>query len=269
MHKFYYFALLLTGLLCSACNESESASKESSVSQQASPSFQVPKELLSGECLHLEDSAPGYSYSVLVPSGKAAQLQYFRTKDRVAIVREHEQMVDTWFNGDRGVNFRRWFLKDKRRIDYEAGDLKTLGSYAPLSEQGKLVVPGVVKHLGEPQKVKFRCLDASARTARLGSTSAIVVELKSGVLAAYVRTSAGRREEMKLTGSLSQTQLDQLLAKEKELKPTDFADVGDNESDPFLAKAIRQGFVVLPGHSASHDHEEKPGQSAAHSEHSH
>ncbi len=245
-------ALLLTCVACDPEPDAKAASTQASQAQHASSIGEIPADLLQGSCLKSPSASTGLRYATTRRNGAMTALVRFADEQRVVVHNPSKQMLDTWFKVDGQVHFQRMFFKDGRRIDYESGDLKSLDAYGPLAGMGRFVDSSIANALGASRKVTYRCLPATARTAQIGKMQAVVVELGTGQLAAYQRTRGDLQERLRLDGFVGKSEIDTLLAQGAKLRATDYADVGDSESDPFLARAIRQGFVVLPGHADSH-----------------
>ncbi len=270
----HYLALFALSAMGLACRRNDAA-----LSTSAASTYGDLPELLSktldGPCLSLPDSTSFASrYETLLPDGSKSLLTQLRTEHQVVTRRDPEAILDHWFSDAKDVQFRRSFLKHQRRIDYETGDLKALGAYAPLSEQALLVAPELDKQLDAAKPIQYRCQEATLRRFGNAKTQVIVIRLQGGTLAALFRKSGESSELLSLESFVSSQTVQSWVTRSDQFESTDFADVGDNEADPFLAQMIHQGFVVMPGH-ASHAHqtEEKtaslPSKHAVLGQHSH
>ncbi len=168
-----------------------------------------------GECTDAVSSdSLGIRYEVVVTRGeeeRVEQITLWRIGDRLLQERNERQLAELWEstrNG--GVHLVRYFDGHERAIEYQPEDLKVPGD-RPVAERLAL----------------FEALcDEGEATLQQGETLTVWRRLEIVSDPATVQAAFDRRASY-----LS----------------TDYADIGDNESDPFLLRMINLGFIEHGG----------------------
>lgn len=204
------------------------------------------------------DARPTDAWGVSYQLGgdKQGTLLLLRQQAQTAFYNPQNQIAEWWrFDNPKHPQFSRVFGEAKRRIDYYAGDLRTLGVWVSQAE----IESFTSEHL---RQVLTKVPQSSCATAEAyeGEYQQVHYQLLWSTtlgLPLVLETEVG--------GKVSRWQAQQLLTNDtvkqqlqqwQRYQRTDFADVGDNEQDPFLAKMINQGFVEHSEHAAydSHGH---------------
>ncbi|MCE9789433.1 hypothetical protein [Shewanella chilikensis] len=212
------------------------------------------------------------SYQITVGSGEQArQQQLILTRfDDTIIYQRSPVSYEAWHkNGE----YVRYFPQEKRSISYRRGDLLALNIHTDLDRQFHLISPAALSQFEKGQSLQDSCFTRQSYSLKSKSHAESHGESpshdaghgenhshanKSGVneqqslqlswiseleLPAEMTITQGEQRIVyrlnKLT-SVSQESFKRLTSGFQDL---DFADVGDSESDPFIAKMITQGFI--------------------------
>ncbi len=179
--------------------------------------------------------------------------RYLRGPDRVGFEHPDRGLVEVWTRAPNGeLRFARWFPQHQRAITYTSGELASLGRHAEWDTVSAVVPPDVRTALSDAGKTKFRCLDATVHRGELDGKRYELVWLTKLVLPARLTvTTGGARHELVLESVETGDAVARALARGRDYAAMDYADIGDHESDPFVARLIAQGFVE---HPTEHDH---------------
>ncbi|MCJ8301790.1 hypothetical protein [Shewanella sp.] len=192
------------------------------------------------------------------------ELQLTRYQDTV-IYQRSPQTFEAWL---RNGEYIRYFPMDKRSVSYRTGDLLSLNISYDLEQVFHLVSPDVRSELKQADDIEHTCLTLESFRGEQGGQE-VSLQWATSLELPY-RLTMGRGEQQ-LTYQLIEvkpvTPVD-FKTLTNGYKDIDFADVGDSESDPFIAKMITQGFIQ---HGSSgfynSDGQQMPGD--GHSGHSH
>lgn len=176
-------------------------------------------------------------------------LQLLRSHAQTAYYNPANGVGEWWdFKQASHPNFYRVFSQQQRRIDYYTGDLRTLNihvsqteieSFAAnnLRQQLTLVGDGACadsqRYQGDYQGVHYELLWSNSLQLPLSLST----------------RRNDRTQQWQATAVLSGEQITQQLQQWQQFTDTDYADIGDNETDPFLAQMINQGFVEHSEHA--------------------
>ncbi|CAM3235666.1 hypothetical protein [Shewanella violacea] len=167
------------------------------------------------------------------------ELQLTRYQDTV-IYQRSPQTFEAW---RRSGEYVRYFPMDKRSVSYRPGDLLSLNISYDLAQVFHLVSPEIRSKLKQTDDIQHTCLTVESFSGKQAGQEVNLQWARS--LELPYRLTIGESEQV-LTYQLTQVK-PVTPADFKTLttgfKDIDFADVGDNESDPFIAKMITQGFI--------------------------
>jgi hypothetical protein len=178
-------------------------------------------------------------------------IEYWSTDSDKLIVFPNRNIVERWNKTGHSINFTRYFLSEKRAIEYTQGDLLAIGKYQAWDQ---------IINFGLP---KFKSLMTSAsnssssahcmNTHIVNSTdgdSRLKMELfhsNGSDLENWVKRVEGIRHHhfylLTAKAYYTKPKLDDLINTLDDFNKLDFADIGDNESDPFIANMIKMGFL--------------------------
>ncbi|UPW17457.1 hypothetical protein M0C34_14590 [Agarivorans sp. TSD2052] len=175
-----------------------------------------------------------------------SRFTFTRAADHVMTVYPQKNTAEMWQKRNNGRHhFYRFFTADQRTVYYPASDLSSLNINRSWQSIEQLVP---VKWLAALNKVDSRQQDGQTieyYQGKMGDTYIELEWLPEYQLPQRLLTKQGYKSlEMKLE-SINQGshEIEQQLDKWMKYPSIDYADVGDSESDPFLAKMIRQGFI--------------------------
>jgi hypothetical protein len=174
--------------------------------------------------------------------------RYWRSPNRIAFEHPEPGVVEVWSRYPNGeLAFERWFTDAGRAVTYTSGELRSVGRDGGWAAQTAIVPPAVMGVLASHGKASFRCLAAERRAGELHGRRYRLTWLPALELPAeLVVTTASGEHRLVLEALSGANELEEAFARGLSLDRLDFADVGDNEADPFIAKLIAQGFVEHP-----------------------
>lgn len=190
----------------------------------------------------------GARYAVSVTRGGETTVRHltlWRSGNRVLQEIQDRQIAELWeLTANGGLHLVRYFDAYQRGIEYLPGDFR--GEIRGVWEQKHRLLP--TSFLEGMTLESERHEDAF--TLRRYATTTGDVRLTLDWLAEpalprhYVRASAEERIEWQLVEMIGDTnRIRAAFAARESFQTTDYADIGDNESDPFLVKMINLGFI--------------------------
>ncbi|WP_206191443.1 hypothetical protein [Shewanella algae] len=202
------------------------------------------------------------SYQITVGSGEQARQQQLTLTrfDDTIIYQRSPVSYEAWHkNGE----YVRYFPQEKRSISYRRGDLLALNIHTDLDRQFHLISPAALSQFEKGQSLQDSCFTRQSYSFKSKSHEESHEENHS-----HANKSAANEpqslqlswiSELELPAEMTITQGEQrIVYRLSKLTPVsqegfkrltsgfqdlDFADVGDSESDPFIAKMITQGFI--------------------------
>lgn len=185
------------------------------------------------------------------------QFSLWRNERAVAHQYHGAELVELWqLNAKQRVSLTRLFTHADRGIEYHSDDI----NFRPSWPQ-KYQLVGADK-LAKYQKISEQGQGCQKEQTYAMKTSVSTVELTwLPELALVKKLVVKKGDTIHKSWQLSglETSPSKVLAKFKQWQHfdmTDFADIGDNEADPFLAKMINMGFsdvnVAQHGHHHAH-----------------
>lgn len=224
--------------------------------------IQADSQLESQADSQLESHAEGHK------KVDSQELVLIRKGQRVAHYNPQQKIANIWFLSKHNQQqLTRVFEPYQQGIEYQADELKAPSQWhyvRSLVKQALLTRMTVEKTDGQGcQQVQHYTLDTAAHQYQLAWLSAVEIPQELVV----TNKQNGRINRLQLVkldvdNRVAKQVANQQFAKWDALPTTDYADVGDNENNPFLAKMINQGFSNSTNHQANHHH-------ANHSTHSH
>lgn len=155
--------------------------------------------------------------------------------------------------GGDNYGYRRVFHHDRKVVEYAAGELKTRHAEPDWNRLGSIISPQLLEHLKRTGSKPMFGQQAVRYVGRLGGEDIDLWWLEESRLPARLqRTSNGQRitmvlKELKAEAPAAWPRADEARIAEYGL--IDASDFGDMESDPFVAKVLRQD-----GHQHGHGH---------------
>lgn len=212
------------------------------------------------------------SYQITVGSGEQARQQQLTLTrfDDTIIYQRSPVSYEAWHkNGE----YVRYFPQEKRSISYRRGDLLALNIRTDLDRQFHLISPAALSQFEKGQSLQDSCFTRQSYSFKSKSHEESHGESPSHDEGheenhSHANKSAANEpqsmqlswiSELELPAEMTITQGEQrIVYRLSKLTPVsqegfkrltsgfqdlDFADVGDSESDPFIAKMITQGFI--------------------------
>lgn len=195
-------------------------------------------------------------------SGSQFQASYqITTTDHHTNTQQHTGLILTRFNDNilhqhNQVSFEAWhkngeyvryFPAEKRSISYRRGDLLALNIASDIDRQFHLIAPHTLAQLSLVDSSQGQCYaQQQYRNAHNKNEAEPLVSIdwlpQLSLPKSLTINTGDQRISYQLTTlkAINGDSFNRLIADYQDL---DFADVGDSESDPFIAKMITQGFI--------------------------
>lgn len=207
--------------------------------------------VLANTCL-LEPQQLVANYKVIQHSHAAQQ-----AKNKITLIRDGNQLIhlfndkgygDLW---SKSINdqlmLTRFFPKYQRSIEYQAEDLTTSRKNKYLWQQKtQMISPELLKKMTIMRTEGTGCKQVDVLTYQHKGKKYLLRWLPKLALVEYFDILKGDMKlmswQLESVTNISE-EYGQLITDIQHYQSTDYIDIGDNESDPFLAKMINQGFV--------------------------
>ncbi len=168
---------------------------------------------------------------------------------------------------DRNGEYVRYFPQEQRSITYRPSDLRSLNMSYDLDQLFHLVSPKLKSQLEPTESIGRSCFTVNQYQGEQDG-QALTLEWIESLSLPYLLTLGQGQQQITYrlisANYISGNEFDALIQGYNDL---DFADVGDSESDPFIAKMITQGFIQ---HGNSGFYDSKGNQlSEGHGSHTH
>lgn len=182
--------------------------------------------------------------------GKIArqQVTLLRHKNDIVYQYHNQEMSEYWHQQKNGlITLTRYFDHDKQGIAYQAGEIKSKQSWQQINELISPTLREKMQLLSSRENAcqveqKFQLIDGKNEILLTWMPQLNLVKH----LTIITPTQIKQWQLLELT--TSSEKIAEQFMQWQHYKTTDYADVGDNEDDPFLAKMINLGFVE---HAAS------------------
>ena len=188
------------------------------------------------------------------------QLNFLRKKNSVIYQNESTHITEQWhLQHNKAISLTRYFDIEKQGIEYQANEMKNTHSW----QQFRLMIsPDLLKSMtlikqeGEGcNKIQHYTQTSPDKKHTITLTWLPELELIDFLEVKTIAISVNSVTGMQSNNfqQITTWQLDDFSTSSKKVttafnawqayQSTDYADIGDNESDPFIAKMIHQGFV--------------------------
>lgn len=162
-----------------------------------------------------------------------------RFNDRI-LYQHNEVSFEAW---NKNGEYVRYFPAQNRSISYRRGDLLALNIDTDLDRQFHIISQHGLSQLSQGSTTTGKCLNQQQFVSRDAEQNVAVTWLPQMALP-NVLTVDNRYQSINYQlaelKAISKDTFNQRISGYQDL---DFADVGDSESDPFIAKMITQGFI--------------------------
>lgn len=211
------------------------------------------------------------SYQITVGSGEQARQQQLTLTrfDDTIIYQRSPVSYEAWHkNGE----YVRYFPQEKRSISYRRGDLLALNIHTDLDRQFHLISPAALSQFEKGQSLQDSCFTRQSYSfnskgheenhshdegheesheenhshANKSATEPQSLQLSwisELELPAEMTITQGEQRIVYRLSKLTPVSQESFKRLTSGFQDLDFADVGDSESDPFIAKMITQGFI--------------------------
>lgn len=175
-------------------------------------------------------------------------LQILRTKNQVTYFYPEQAIGEQWLlQKNNRIRLTRYFEKYQRGIEYQAADMPNLeqgnGSWL---QKYQLISPAFIAQLKKEKPEHSGCHDNEIFHSKAQRKQQITLKWNANyqlLLSLTIKQNQKTTTWALLDLQSNKQQITQRLANYETFQLTDYADIGDNEADPFLAKMINQGFI--------------------------
>ena len=184
------------------------------------------------------------NYQITIGTGnKAQQHQLTLTRfDDTIIYQRGSISYEAWHkNGE----YVRYFPEQKRSISYRRSDLLALNIHTDIDKQFHLIAPAALNQFDKGEQHQEACFTQlryshTSKSQQQSLTLDWISKLQVPASLTIVQGEQLLHYQLTKLTPINQQGFDLLTSGYQDL---DFADVGDSESDPFIAKMITQGFI--------------------------
>ena len=175
--------------------------------------------------------------------GSSLSLALIRNNAQVAYHYSNKNVIDTWVKyPNNKVALNRYFEAQKRSIEYQPTELKRKVNW---KKQYQLITEEQIKGMTLITTVGTGCYQQEEYNLTQGETTVRLTWLPQ--LHVVKRLQVTQKAHSKVWQLVdiesSENEINTFFAQRYQYQSTDYSDIGDNESDPFLVKMINLGFV--------------------------
>lgn len=211
------------------------------------------------QCLTVEPAHLKAQYQVINAKGQSWQMTLLRDGQDFITQRDETHFEQWVTNGE----YVRYFPAEKRSVTYRRGDLKALNIQHDREQLYHMVSPALLTHMNKTQLKQHTCFEAQGFEGKVNGMDSQVDWIAS--VALPQQFILGDVLSFKLL-TVEPYSHEAFLTLTQGYQDLDFADVGDSESDPFIAKMINQGFIEH-GSSGFYDSQGHAIESQGHHSH--
>lgn len=186
-------------------------------------------------------------YFVANPQTQQFQPMQVWYTDQGTFYKKANGELTSWHPKGKKLKFNRWITDSKLVIEYEASDLASLGQNVSWEQVRGLLASKQLDTLHQAETMQWNRHNARRLTNNDHSYQVELIDQYQ----IPARVIQNGQPTMVLARLYQTEEVVGWLAQLSTFDRMDYADLGDSESDPRVAKLIHQGFV--PGH-ASHSH---------------
>ena len=223
----------------------------------------------SDACQPLDSEHLSARYQVSNPQGQTWEMQLIRNQQQL-IIQRSAVSFEQWDHDE----YVRYFPEEKRSVTYRKGDLLALNIQYNQSQLYHLVSPQVMTVLTQTQALQQGCFATQGYQGELNGHASTLEWIKDIALPYSFSLgdldNSGKSQPLHYQLlSVSPFSREQFIGMTQGYNDIDFADVGDSESDPFIAKMISQGFIQHGSEGFYNSDGETIKAAGGHSNHSH
>ncbi|MFT5788165.1 MAG: hypothetical protein ACI8SJ_000262 [Shewanella sp.] len=201
------------------------------------------------QCQSLDASHLSARYAVSNDHGATKEITLLRN-DQQVIYQHSPQTFELW--NTRG-EYVRYFPNERRSVSYRKGDLLSLNMHFDFKQLNHLIAPTTVASMQRLPSSSSTDASPNTKTDICMTVQQYQGQQQNHELAITWLDKLALPQSFRVTdkkGSIQYELLEVKVLPKSEFnaltlgyQDIDFADVGDNESDPFIAKMIHQGFI--------------------------
>lgn len=195
-----------------------------------------------------------YKITLNKPNEKTSSSRYFvllRNNNQVAHQYSGSAITEVWQQtNNASLRLVRYFDKYKRGIEYQPNEINNGKGERNWDVKNQLITDKLIKSM-QQKSVNGKGCDKVKRYTLKTNNKLINLEWLSQrrLLKTYSETTTSGKLKWKLVNIITnKNQINNVFSSREDYQTTDYTDIGDNESDPFLIKMINLGFVE---HAAS------------------
>lgn len=196
------------------------------------------------------------------------QFNIWRNGDQVALERPDQNLTEIWNRlRDKRIRPVRYFDAYQRAIEYQPSDIIN-ASALNWDSKYQIVATATLASMTHLETTASAC-DSVAKLERKSEREQLSIDwLPAYQLPQLIKqTTSSMHTEWRLVELVTDTKrIRSEYERRSDYLSIDYADIGDNESDPFLAKMIRMGFIE---HGASGMYNADGSAIDAHTPHRH
>jgi len=174
------------------------------------------------------------------------QLVLWRLENSVAEQFPAKGITEVWErNHSKSIKLNRYFDTYQRGIEYSPSEVKGIKSDDDWSMKTQLVADSLLQKMSLSKREGSGCdREETYILADKNQTMTLVWLPAYRLVKSYHIEDSTRQQEWILTDKTTdKDSINAFFNKHMDYKTTDYADIGDSESDPFLRKMIRLGFI--------------------------
>jgi hypothetical protein len=208
--------------------------------------FSSPFSLFAQTC-SLDKNTLSAQYQVTIKKDNktvtAQNFTLYRHNSVVAYQYKEQGTTELWqhYQGDK-VALNRYFDKQQRGIEYQPNELRAAVNW---QEKYQLISDENIAQMTKITQVGNDCHQQSEYSLVKEGSTIRLTWLPKLKLVKRLQVSTGKKVKIWQLNTLDheQAQVLDFFKQKDSYQSTDYADIGDNEDDPFLAKMINQGFI--------------------------
>ena len=206
------------------------------------------KGALTFQCDQLNSTNIDVRYEIVRSNGTdravpTQQIQLIKNQQQV-IYKRSPMTFEAW---DRNGEYIRYFPQELRSITYRPSDLRSLNMKYDLAQQFHLVSPKVKSQLNRGEVSQASCFQVVHYSGQQAGQEVELKWIDTLNLPFEFTLTQGQGSLTYRLVEASPISNEAVNALTQGYNDLDFADVGDSESDPFIAKMITQGFIQHGG----------------------
>lgn len=171
------------------------------------------------------------------------QLDLVRNNNQVAYVYPHNNVTDVWVKyPNNQVALNRYFEEQKRSIEYQPTELKRKVNW---QTKYQLITPTQIKEMSFITKAGSGCYQQEEYQLTKEGINVRLTWLPQLNLLKRLQVTQNNYSKIWRLNNVESSldNVNQFFANHYQYQSTDYSDIGDNESDPFLVKMINLGFI--------------------------